>query len=61
MTEEKTNIGVRISKDLYDEFRHVAIDLKAKPGELLEEAIRDLLAKKQQPKPKSKKRKGLSI
>lgn len=35
----KTNIGILVNKDLYDEFRKQAIDEKMRPGKLLEKVI----------------------
>jgi len=44
-TEEKTVFSVRVNKQLVKELKKLAVEQDKKYGELLEEAIRDLLEK----------------
>jgi len=43
--EERVVFGVRVRKDLVKELKKLAVEQDKKYGELLEEAIRDLLEK----------------
>ena len=44
-TEEKTVFSVRVNKRLVKELKKLAVEQDKKYGELLEEAIKDLLEK----------------